>query len=1257
MATREKDPFDSDEQKHSDSDGAPKQTFEPEIDNPEMFMKPACECQNCVHWTQSADWTTPDLEFEGHHKRVCKERKIQPLLRSARHPGKTPKIFTFNPGTLTKIEKQSYLKTLVHGEVIPQPVKLLTDTYFSDEIQAALGRLNYKYSLPIQSFVWPAIFRQLNVVMVGGPKSGKTMSYLPALCTFSTAEEEKYRQLSKYKGPLVVIICPNSKHCEDVYDLMKKLFENSATKPKIALMTYPVHHINSVDIVITIPSTLTHCLKSRTFNLKRMCHLVLEDASCLLKNNHEEIYKILEVTDEMLEHRMCSTKVQFIVASTKWTSDLQKLLKSIYVTPLVCIGNYLEAALYGNIQFEVKFLVSQNKKHYIEGLLRDKSHLFKTIVVCHNNEISDLNKWLVRNGIEVMALNDDSTKEQIEVCEEEWAFMRGGQYKVLLCTDFIFDSLLCITDAMWLVSYSFSATWTRFIKRFSALSSHYKSPWETNEEEVKPKCFLMIDENCEQQMTKVLNLLNRLSKDLPPSYQKYASAFKSKTENEKIDNGIEICNTLKLFGKCGDSLCEKRHFVCEQLDVSENLPKSGKLVFKILNIKDVTQFSVQVIRHIDLEGKVKEINDDDLRKPLTVSEKRAKNIKVGKFYAHCDYTPEGDVFMLCHVLSIPNDNFVEVKFANELVLQTLQRKLYELPPNLEIVDVIMCNLIPPFKDEMFSARSFHVTHNSLQTVEYKNMILTGDIYLQLDRTFWLNNIAQVLQVDGCDIIKFNLTKHLTNLKVVELSSNQITSLHKLCEKCGITLPCYLKHTAKKASKAKEVEAQRAFLDDNVHEVILSSAVSPEEFYVRLAKFQPLLENLERDIQESISKGIPEKHLNIEIGKYYLALDSHYELYSRVLILNIQDSKALCFYVDYGDEAIVELSKLKMLPSKFLIRLPFQAIQCRLYGLSPISGEWDDEATDVLYKYMFEPQSDVFRSIYVQTLCKDASETMRVKTTYSVLMKDGFGDNNVLINQLMLDCGFATSIFDKIDDFEIPRPEAVEEESSDSDAGCLEVGPEEPNLEEIFGDDFDLEIIDAEEFLEVLGVARRENPSLALENSDSNHTETIHDPINSQIDQTVEKSNCLTPDVYWSQTENTVKLKIKLIGVENYKTNVVQKRIFTFSSLLNEKNYELKFTLHKPVKMANHRALGQEVVVVLNKLEPVEWLQLTGTQRRMRFVHYEVPEFKEEAKRKLLQLDITDDESDENDGEAPMYHVISDMDSEFDEEIDSSESDL
>lgn len=114
-------------------------------------------------------------------------------------------------------------------------------------------------------------------------------------------------------------------------------------------------------------------------------------------------------------------------------------------------------------------------------------------------------------------------------------------------------------------------------------------------------------------------------------------------------------------------------------------------------------------------------------------------------------------------------------------------------------------------------------------------------------------------------------------------------------------------------------------------------------------------------------------------------------------------------------------------------------------------------------------------------------------------------------------------------------------------------------------------------------------------------------------------------------------------------------IFFFSTKIEEECYELKFTLRKPAELGAHCAYGQEVRIKLVKIEAADWDQLTGTTRRMRNIHYEVPNEKEEPKRKFLQLDITDSESERDDG--VIVYEFSDMDSEFDHEIvTSSEED-
>lgn len=158
---------------------------------------------------------------------------------------------------------------------------------------------------------------------------------------------------------------------------------------------------------------------------------------------------------------------------------------------------------------------------------------------------------------------------------------------------------------------------------------------------------------------------------------------------------------------------------------------------------------------------------------------------------------------------------------------------------------------------------------------------------------------------------------------------------------------------------------------------------------------------------------------VAIGQYYLALDPAGFTYARVQILYVKNARALCFYVDYGDEAFINVSELKVLPTKFLKKLPFQAICCRLHGVFPRTGEWSEEALSILYDYMFEPKNDIFRSLFVKVCSSEQLDCYGLKTKYAVLLKDGFGKNNPLINQILIDSGIASSIFPQIDDFNIP----------------------------------------------------------------------------------------------------------------------------------------------------------------------------------------------------------------------------------------------
>lgn len=185
-----------------------------------------------------------------------------------------------------------------------------------------------------------------------------------------------------------------------------------------------------------------------------------------------------------------------------------------------------------------------------------------------------------------------------------------------------------------------------------------------------------------------------------------------------------------------------------------------------------------------------------------------------------------------------------------------------------------------------------------------------------------------------------------------------------------------------------------------------------------------LDDLETEMSASAKVDISFR-TSVAVGEYYLALDPSGFSYARVQILDFNNVMALCFYVDYGDDAYIKIVDLKNIPTKFLKKLPFQAICCRLHGVFPRAGEWSDDAISLLYDYMFEPESDIFRSLFVKVCSSEQLNCNGLKTKYSILLKDGFGENNPLLNQILVEAGVASSVFLQVEDFDIPSYESEE----------------------------------------------------------------------------------------------------------------------------------------------------------------------------------------------------------------------------------------
>lgn len=120
-------------------------------------------------------------------------------------------------------------------------------------------------------------------------------------------------------------------------------------------------------MLITIPPIFIELLKKNAINCKRLCHLVLENLDILLEKYQEEIQFLVSVIEGMLLQRSTRQSVQMIMNGEHWTLKVENFVKILRDVPVVSIGDYLEASIYGAIKLKVKLLESKSKCDAVIG--------------------------------------------------------------------------------------------------------------------------------------------------------------------------------------------------------------------------------------------------------------------------------------------------------------------------------------------------------------------------------------------------------------------------------------------------------------------------------------------------------------------------------------------------------------------------------------------------------------------------------------------------------------------------------------------------------------------------------------------------------------------------------------------------------------------------------------------------------------------------------------------------------------------------
>ena len=266
-----------------------------------------------------------------------------------------------------------------------------------------------------------------------------------------------------------------------------------------------------------------------------------------------------------------------------------------------------------------------------------------------------------------------------------------------------------------------------------------------------------------------------------------------------------------------------------------------------------------------------------------------------------------------------------------------------------------------------------------------------------------------------------------------------------------------------------------------------------------------------------------------------------------------------FFVDFGDQFVRTLDKLRKMPNEFISRLPFQAIACSLRGVKPTEEAtvWSDPAIDFFYK-MTRTEDDGYRILHATPEEKLSSpDAVTNGSHYTVAIVNRAEANGLDLAQAMVDNKFAVAIENK-DDFH--QSVALSDAHMAELAERRRKGQMEKDLNRLIEDEGEFEGWDRfmDIFFPGLNKARATSPLVAEINSEPISVEApVTVPATTLYDHTMplRVGASLFPTAQWTQNTQSVIVNFRIHGVTpDYKLTITEDHL-SFSADVEEKKYD------------------------------------------------------------------------------------------------------
>ncbi|XP_022249710.1 putative ATP-dependent RNA helicase TDRD12 [Limulus polyphemus] len=355
----------------------------------------------------------------------------------------------------------------------------------------------------IQSVVWPAVLRGRSVIAVGPPHSGKTLSYLLPLLS-SVLQLNTYLEIPDGSG---------------------------------------VQLINGCDFLIATPSSFLRMLQNhegKVTNLRRCCHLVLDDGETLVEEFTKQVREVLmEYASSVRQRGDIAAPNQIILCTEKWTKGIESFMYNCMKDPLVFFSSLFEAAIYALIPNFVEICDSSQRSTTLLNLVSNNKGL--KIVVCVSSPASalEVHKILKNFSIYSILAHDNMVHYDLNEVAQEWHTSHAsGSHPVLVVSDNVLPALQ-VRDAQCLIHYDLpEISRFQFGSRYLTLSDYFPRIAELSKEDLKTlevECVshLILTEDSLKQATALVRFIKRTGRKVPQKLKEMAKKCQNMVEGQQ----------------------------------------------------------------------------------------------------------------------------------------------------------------------------------------------------------------------------------------------------------------------------------------------------------------------------------------------------------------------------------------------------------------------------------------------------------------------------------------------------------------------------------------------------------------------------------------------------------------------------------------------------------------------------------------------------------------------------------------------------